>query len=103
MTWNLWWRFGNWEQRQRAIVDTIREADPDVVCLQEVWKPADMAAVQAATTAFEHQLWPEASEDIGADPGCDEAEMDKLIGCVEASCSDQCSGRSNFPDQGKYR
>jgi endonuclease/exonuclease/phosphatase family metal-dependent hydrolase len=37
MTWNLWWRFGPWEQRERAIVDVIREADPDVVCLQEVW------------------------------------------------------------------
>ena len=30
MTWNLWWRFGAWEQRQRAIVETIRRADPDV-------------------------------------------------------------------------
>jgi endonuclease/exonuclease/phosphatase family metal-dependent hydrolase len=37
MTWNLWWRFGPWEQRQRAIIDTIRAQRPDVVCLQEVW------------------------------------------------------------------
>jgi endonuclease/exonuclease/phosphatase family metal-dependent hydrolase len=37
MTWNLWWRFGDWERRQRAIVDTIRDTDADVVCLQEVW------------------------------------------------------------------
>jgi len=37
MTWNLWWHFGPWEARQRLIVDTIRDAAPDVVCLQEVW------------------------------------------------------------------
>jgi endonuclease/exonuclease/phosphatase family metal-dependent hydrolase len=41
MTWNLWWRFGAWEQRQRAIVETMRRADPDVICLQEVWVDAD--------------------------------------------------------------
>jgi len=37
MTWNLWWRFGPWEQRQQAIIDTIRAHRPDIVCLQEVW------------------------------------------------------------------
>ncbi len=37
MTWNLWWRFGDWKQRRRAIVDTIRAVNPDVLCLQEVW------------------------------------------------------------------
>ncbi|MEM9748226.1 MAG: endonuclease/exonuclease/phosphatase family protein [Actinomycetota bacterium] len=37
MTWNLWWHFGPWEQRWPAIVQTIRDVDPDVICLQEVW------------------------------------------------------------------
>jgi endonuclease/exonuclease/phosphatase family metal-dependent hydrolase len=37
MTWNLWWRFGPWEERFAAIVATIAEQDPDVVCLQELW------------------------------------------------------------------
>jgi endonuclease/exonuclease/phosphatase family metal-dependent hydrolase len=41
MTWNLWWRFGAWEQRQRAIVEVIRKADPHVVCLQEAWAEPD--------------------------------------------------------------
>lgn len=36
-TWNLWWRFGPWEQRFPAIVATLADADADVVCLQEVW------------------------------------------------------------------
>lgn len=37
LTWNVWWRFGPWEQRQKAIVSVLRELRPDVVGLQEVW------------------------------------------------------------------
>jgi endonuclease/exonuclease/phosphatase family metal-dependent hydrolase len=38
MSWNLWWRFGpQWRQRQPLILRTLREVDPDVVALQEVW------------------------------------------------------------------
>lgn len=37
VTWNLWWRFGPWEQRQAAITTVLAELDPDIVCLQEVW------------------------------------------------------------------
>ncbi|WP_037669877.1 endonuclease/exonuclease/phosphatase family protein [Streptomyces griseus] len=37
VTWNLWWRFGPWETRQKAILETLRELGPDVVGLQEVW------------------------------------------------------------------
>ena len=37
MTWNLWWRFGPWVERLPAIVAVVREQQPDVVLLQEVW------------------------------------------------------------------
>ncbi|MEV5435121.1 endonuclease/exonuclease/phosphatase family protein [Streptomyces sp. NPDC052682] len=37
VTWNLWWRFGPWEARQKAILTALRELRPDVVGLQEVW------------------------------------------------------------------
>ncbi|MEU8749843.1 endonuclease/exonuclease/phosphatase family protein [Streptomyces chartreusis] len=37
VTWNLWWRFGPWETRQKAILTALRELRPDVVGLQEVW------------------------------------------------------------------
>ena len=40
VSWNLWWRFGPWEERFPAIVSTLRELDPDVCCLQEVWDEA---------------------------------------------------------------
>lgn len=42
LTWNLWWRFGDdWEARQPAIAETLRRADPDLACLQEVWQERD--------------------------------------------------------------
>lgn len=37
MTWNLWWRFGPWEQRRHAILDVLRDTRPDALGLQEVW------------------------------------------------------------------
>lgn len=37
-TWNLWWHFGPWEERQPAIVETMRAVDADVWCLQEVFR-----------------------------------------------------------------
>src|SRR4051812_38566034 len=37
MTWNLWWRFGPWQQRQGAIAAVVAEQSPDVLVLQEVW------------------------------------------------------------------
>ncbi|WP_217171442.1 endonuclease/exonuclease/phosphatase family protein [Streptomyces sp. AC512_CC834] len=37
VTWNLWWRFGPWADRQKAILAVLRELRPDVVGLQEVW------------------------------------------------------------------
>lgn len=47
MTWNLWWRFGPWEQRQPAIVSELRDVDADVVLLQEVYAvPATDSSTQ---------------------------------------------------------
>jgi endonuclease/exonuclease/phosphatase family metal-dependent hydrolase len=37
LTWNLWGRFGPWEQRLPAIAAVLASTGADVVCLQEVW------------------------------------------------------------------
>ena len=58
LTWNLWWRFGDWRARQGAIVSVLRAADADVVGLQEVW--ATPEANQAEVLATElglHWVW----------------------------------------------
>ena len=36
MTWNLWWRFGPWAQREVAIRSIVQAQSPDVLLLQEV-------------------------------------------------------------------
>ena len=37
-TWNLWGRYGPWEERQAVIEANLRSIDADVVCLQEAWE-----------------------------------------------------------------
>jgi endonuclease/exonuclease/phosphatase family metal-dependent hydrolase len=57
LTWNLWWRFGPWEDRQPAIAATLRRIDADVVALQEVWDDGaggGQAAQLAAELGFAH-------------------------------------------------
>jgi len=44
MTWNLWWRFGPWEERQPAIDAVVLDEQPDVLLLQEVWSDGDASS-----------------------------------------------------------
>jgi endonuclease/exonuclease/phosphatase family metal-dependent hydrolase len=37
LTWNVWWRFGPWQARRRAIATTLEELSCDLIGLQEVW------------------------------------------------------------------
>ena len=37
VTWNLWWRFGDWQRRFEVIAAELASVAPDVVGLQEVW------------------------------------------------------------------
>lgn len=37
MTWNVWWRFGQWRERQPAIAQVLVDSGADLVGLNEVW------------------------------------------------------------------
>jgi endonuclease/exonuclease/phosphatase family metal-dependent hydrolase len=54
-SWNLWWRFANWEERLPVVVERLRAADADVICLQEVWHDGttSSAAVIAEALGYE--------------------------------------------------
>jgi endonuclease/exonuclease/phosphatase family metal-dependent hydrolase len=41
LTWNLWWRFGDWRRRREAIRSVLVEQAPDLCGLQEVWATED--------------------------------------------------------------
>jgi endonuclease/exonuclease/phosphatase family metal-dependent hydrolase len=49
VTWNLWWRFGAWQERLEAIAEVLREIDADFCGLQEVW--ADEVSNEAVVLA----------------------------------------------------
>ena len=70
-----------------AALDAI---DADVVCLQEVWAPEEIAALQAGSPSFPHQLWPEGGQISGDGPGCTTEELDKVLGCLDESCANIC-------------
>jgi endonuclease/exonuclease/phosphatase family metal-dependent hydrolase len=58
VTWNLWWRFGPWQQRRDAIAAVLADAQPDICGLQEVWASPDghLAAVLAEQLGM-HWAW----------------------------------------------
>ncbi len=65
LTWNIWWRFGPWEQRQPAIATTLKRIDADIIALQEVWshEATNQAAELAAELGYQHVFAP--SKDFG--------------------------------------
>lgn len=51
VTWNLWWQFGPWAERQPAITAELRAHEPDVALLQEVWADDDADQAQLLADA----------------------------------------------------
>jgi len=63
-TWNLWWRHGEWEQRQPAILETLRTVGADVVALQEVASAdPDQPSMLATDLGLEVVTAPDESND----------------------------------------
>ena len=58
MTWNLWWRFGDWQRRYESIIQVLQSSAPDIVGLQEVWatSTANQAQLLAETLGM-HVAW----------------------------------------------
>jgi endonuclease/exonuclease/phosphatase family metal-dependent hydrolase len=61
VTWNLWWRLGEWQARAEAIAATLKKLCPDLVCLQEVWQQGgeNQAAPLADRLGMEHAFAPD--------------------------------------------
>jgi endonuclease/exonuclease/phosphatase family metal-dependent hydrolase len=58
MTWNLWWRFGDWRRRHKSIIHVLQSSAPDIVGLQEVWATATENQAQALANMLEmHVAW----------------------------------------------
>lgn len=55
-SWNLWWRFGNWEERLPVVVDRLRDVDADVLGLQEVWHDGTTSSAQVIADALGYHV-----------------------------------------------
>lgn len=54
-TWNLWWRFANWEERLPLVIEALRAADPDVIALQEVWHDGTTSSAEVIAEALGYE------------------------------------------------
>jgi len=41
VTWNVWGRYGGWQERQELLEAALADVTPDIVCLDEAWSTRD--------------------------------------------------------------
>ena len=51
VTWNVWGRYGQWQERQAAIEESLAAANPDIVCLVESWSSAETTQAKLIAAA----------------------------------------------------
>ena len=69
-TFNIWSRFGPWEERLPAIRDGLRQLSPDVIGLQEVLRFADFDQGALVSEGLGYEVaWGRASENHGFPTG----------------------------------
>jgi len=77
------------ESRIPLVAAAISESDAEIVCLQEVWTPEQVAAVDmGAADRFPHRAWPDALQ--AADVGCQDGEIDEMVDCLVDACDVTC-------------
>lgn len=108
ISWNLWWRYGSWQERREAIVTELERVAPDICGLQEVWNEGNdnFAGIIAAKLGYYHiytpspvpdkwqrtigdttigignavlSRWPIAESSTHRLPACDEPDEGRLI------------------------
>ena len=77
-------------ERTPATSAAIGGLDADVVCLQEVWEPDQIAAVEAAATNHPHRYWPAPSPEVLPEPACVDNDLGPLLTCMENNCDGLC-------------
>lgn len=79
--------------RTPKVAAALADLTADVICLQEVWLPDQVAAIKAATSsAFPHSIFPDPlAPPTSSEPACAEGDLNNLLTCAENSCSDVCN------------
>jgi endonuclease/exonuclease/phosphatase family metal-dependent hydrolase len=77
------------DSRLPQIAGALQSVDADVICLQEVWTPEQVAAIEATVgDTFPYRHFPAASQ--SADATCAPGELDTLLTCLEDNCDSTC-------------
>lgn len=87
------------EERAPATIQAISEQPLDVLCVQEVWTPGAVEALQSATsTRWPNAIFPapDPGDVTSTDPACDLEGLAPLSTCATSSCAglptDQIAG-----------
>ena len=78
-------------ERTPGTTAAIAALPADVICLQEVWAPDQVAAVTAAAVDFPHRYFPASAPEILPDPACLGTDLDPLLSCMAANCDGLCA------------
>ncbi len=67
VTWNVWGRYGRWEERESGIEQTLACVEPDVVGLVESWSTPDdsQVALVARRLGLEHRCFAGGGDEDG--------------------------------------
>jgi endonuclease/exonuclease/phosphatase family metal-dependent hydrolase len=52
LSWNIWWKFEDYLNRQTLIFNELTKAKPDILCLQEVWEDKDGSQAKKIADLF---------------------------------------------------
>lgn len=78
------------EERSPLVPPALAELDVDVLCVNEVWSPDDVAAVKSALAAkLPTQSFFADSQEFAETPPCDPDDIEALVACVEPACGNQ--------------
>jgi endonuclease/exonuclease/phosphatase family metal-dependent hydrolase len=104
VTWNVWGRYGDWEEREAGLEDELVDVQPDVVSLVEAWSADDGNQPErvAARLGLEHSVfvgdwqqdgwtsgagvvsrWPVVRHEVRALPGDDDGNGSSLFAALD--------------------
>ena len=57
LSWNIWWKFEDYLNRQSLIFNELTKAKPDILCLQEVWEDKDGSQAKKIADLFGYDYY----------------------------------------------
>ena len=85
MSWNLWWKFEDYLERQKLIFSEIEKLTPDIMCFQEVWEEEDESQADKIAKLLSKQLSIKKGKHLESEEL--QSLLDDFFGCKETTIS----------------